>query len=66
MASFNNIVCIKGIYDVQKVEVTSDGEIKLIELFENICDGNLILDIICDEIGDFWVCSKFGFIKKIP
>ena len=65
MAAFNNIVCIKGKYHIQKVEVTPTGEIKLIELFENICKS-LILDIICDEIGDFWVCADYGFIKKIP
>ena len=64
MAVFNDIVCIRADNDVEKVQVTKHGEIKHIHFFENICQKGS-LDIISDDIGDFWISDFNMNIKKV-
>ena len=65
MAAFEDTVCIRGDNDVQKLEVTKQGDINLIYLFKNIT-SNKSFDIISDEVGNFWVSDKDRNIRKIP
>ena len=64
MAVFDNIVCIRGDYDVQKLEISQNGRIILTKFFNKITP-NCTLDIISDDIGDFWVSDESKNIKKI-
>ena len=64
MAIFEETVCIISDQDLQKLEVTKKGDINFIHLYKNIT-SNVILDIIADDVGDFWISDIEKNIRKI-